>query len=88
MAFSTKISFVPRDNGEKSVSFDGVDYGFQRPYYISDLLETEYAFLDFKKIISDGYIEFVTILKFEEFKEFHNKYLNKKYHDKEAIEFF
>ena len=25
--FSSKISFVPRDNGEKSISFDMVDYG-------------------------------------------------------------
>ena len=71
MAFSVKISFVPRDNGKESYSFDIVDYGLlpigggiQR---INDNLNNNFKTLNFREIYSDGYYDFVTVLTIDEF---------------------
>jgi len=74
MAFSTKITFVPRDNGEKSISFDNVDYGITGCYSVFDTVESKFKFLNFRTINSDGYYDFVSILSYDEFMEFHKNY--------------
>jgi hypothetical protein len=74
MAFSTKITFVPRDSGEKSVSFDGVHYGLDN--IMKELVHTEtkdlviFKCLTFREI-GQFYYDYVTTLNFEEFLEFH-----------------
>ena len=74
MAFSTKITFVPRDNGEKVICFDGVDYGL-------DPTDRDFPdwhqkdFMDYKnlhfRIVGDYYVDFAAVLNFEEFLQFH-----------------
>ena len=72
MAFSTKISFVPRDNGEKSVSFDNVNYDLPIPLYNTTKLDIDFPFLNFRNIYSNGYLDYVAVLTLEEFLILHN----------------
>ena len=69
MSFSTKISFVPRDSGEKTVCFDNVDFGFIPISYgfngMVNNLNENFKFLNFRQINS-GFIDFVTTLENEE----------------------
>jgi len=91
MAFSTKISFVPRDSGEMSISFDNVNYGitgFSTDVFKS--VKNEFAFLNFKEFYSGAYYDFVAVLSFEEFIDFHKKYYkaNPSHHLTEELEKF
>jgi len=69
MSFSTKISFVPRDNGERAVCFDNVDFGFIPISYgfngMVNNLNENFKLLNFRQINS-GFIDFVTTLNNEE----------------------
>ena len=77
-AFSTKISFVPRDSGVKSISFDIVDYGLIP--FAEDVTSIKKNLIDSNsnnlhfRMIDDYYTDFVTVLKWEEFIEFHKKH--------------
>jgi len=74
--FSTKISFVPRDSGVKSVSFDLVDYGLVLSGIITNIkenLQDKFEHLNFR-VINNHYYDFVSVLEWEEFLEFHKKY--------------
>jgi len=77
MAFSTKITFVPCDNKESSVTFDEVDYGLVP--LASGILEMKanmrnnFKSLNFKET-NDGYIDFVSEVSevsVDEFLKFH-----------------
>lgn len=74
MAFSTKISFVPRDSGEKSVSFDEVDYGLvplgNGFVEMKDNILNNFKSFNFREI-SDFYTDFVAVLETKEFLHFH-----------------
>lgn len=63
--YSTKISFVPRDSGEKTVCFDNADFGFipiAAGYRgMVNNLNENFKHLTFRQI-DMGYIEFVTTL--------------------------
>jgi hypothetical protein len=77
MAFSTKISFVPRDSGTPTLSFDMVDYGMN-PYGKGFPDWIGKGFVDFKslhfRIINSGaYLDFVSVMSFEEFLVFNNE---------------
>ena len=69
MSFSTKISFVPRDNGERAVCFDNVEFGFipiALGYHgMVDNLNENFKQLNFR-MINSYYIDFVTTLSNEE----------------------
>ena len=75
MAFSTKISFVPRDNGQRSVSFDEVDYGLvplgRGMNEMKDNILNNFKSLNFREINSNGYYDYVSVLTIEEFLDFH-----------------
>ena len=77
MSFVTKVSFVPRDNGKISTSFEGVDYGFGNFYSdIKSNLSEKFKEYRFREINETGsYFDFVTILTIDEFFEFHSKFL-------------
>ena len=77
MSFVTKVSFVPRDNGKISTSFEGVDYGFGNFYSdIKSNLSEKFKEYSFREINETGsYFDFVTILTIDEFFEFHSKYI-------------
>jgi hypothetical protein len=74
MAFSTKVTFVPRDSGEKSVSFDMVDYGLDNIPYKHVRTKTkgivQFESLIFREI-GAYYFDYVATLNFEEYLEFH-----------------
>jgi len=76
MSFSTKFSFVPLDSGIPSISFDRLDYGFvplsSNIRVIEENLNTNFKHLNFRKI-GDYYYDFVTVLSWEEFLDFHSK---------------
>jgi len=77
MSFITKVTFVPRDNHEKSVSFENIDYGIGT--HISNIkTNLNYKFKDyqFREINETGsYFDYVTILSHNEFIIFHNKFI-------------
>ncbi|HCY75964.1 MAG TPA: hypothetical protein DHV28_08575 [Ignavibacteriales bacterium] len=71
MAFSTKVTFVPRDSETPSLSYDMVDYGLNPNVKGFPKWELN-GFVDFKslhfRVLSSGtYIDFVSVLSFEEF---------------------
>lgn len=74
MAFSSKITFVPRDNGEKSISFNEVDYRLvplgKVMSVITENLFNKLKSLNFREI-NNHYIDFVSVLTIEEFLDFH-----------------
>lgn len=78
MSFVTKISFVPRDNGKTSTSFENVDYGFGN--HITEIksnLSERFKEYHFREINETGsYFDFVTILTIDEFFDFHSKFLS------------
>lgn len=76
MSFSTKITFVPRDNEEKSVSFDHVNIGVGTSFDMGKLLSEKFKSLTFREILSDVYYDYVSILTFEEFQTFYESNLN------------
>ena len=73
MSFSTKITFVPRDNGEKSVSFNGIYFGLGTDYTsIIKNLENKFKELSFRNLNeTSSYEDFVTVLSINEFKKFY-----------------
>lgn len=73
--FSTKISLVPRDSGKESLTFDSVNYGLVPNGNINQVeenLTTNYSYLNFRKI-GNYYYDFVSVLNWEEFQEFHQR---------------
>ena len=96
MAFNTKVTFVPRDSGEKSVSFDLVNYGLNN--ILKEHIHTEtngivlFETLAFREI-GTHYFDYVATLDFEEFLEFHqihhkstsNSNLLNKFIEKDAL---
>ena len=90
MAFSTKISFVPRDTGEKSVSFNEVDYGLV-PFGHGFTEMKENIFNNFQSLnfreIKNYYFDFVSVQTIEEFLDFHNTHL-KSFHGDQDLKWF
>jgi hypothetical protein len=74
MAFTTKVTFVPRDSGEKSVSFDMVNYGLDNILHEHTQTETPgivlFESLTFREIGSH-YFDYVATVDFEEFLAYH-----------------
>lgn len=77
MSYVTKISFVPRDSGRVTTSFENVDYGFG-----NNVVEIKLNILErfksyhFREINETGsYFDFVTVLTIDEFFDFHSKFL-------------
>jgi hypothetical protein len=75
MTFSTKITFVPRDSDQKSLSFNHVDIGLIPPGkgmldMKENILENFKSFY-FREIGSQGGYDYVSTLTFEEFEEFY-----------------
>lgn len=79
MTFSTKITFVPRDNGEKSLSFDPVDVGLiptgKGLLGIKENIFQNFKPLHFREIITQGGYDCVSTLTFEEFEDFYKSNL-------------
>jgi hypothetical protein len=77
MSFITKVTFVPRDNGEKSVSFENVDYGIgSQIMEIKSNLEVKFKDYQFRELNETGsYFDYVTVLSHDEFIQFHNKFI-------------
>lgn len=77
MSFITKVSFVPRDNGEMSVSFENIDYGIGK--YIMEInsnIKEKFKNYQFRELNETGsYFDFVTILTIDEFFNFHSNFL-------------
>lgn len=82
MAFSTKISFVPRDAGEKSMSFDMVDYGLDNGSVLNVKDSFNSKLLNYREI-NNYYFDFVSVLTIEEFLEFHK--IHCKHGDREKV---
>lgn len=74
MAFSTKISFVPRDNGNNVVCFDNVDFGFYQIgnsfMLMRDNLYGKYQKLNFREISIQISNDYVSVLNNDEIIEF------------------
>lgn len=74
MAFSTKISFIPKDDGNQVVCFDNVDFGFYQignSYMLmKDNLYSKYQNLHFREISTHISNDFVSVLNNEEIFEF------------------
>jgi hypothetical protein len=90
MTFSTKVSFVPRDNGEKSVSFNEIDYGLV-PYgkgflEMKDNILNNFKFLNFREI-NNYYFDYVTVLSIEEFIDFHKLHHKQSFISQELNQF-
>ncbi len=77
MSYVTKISFVPRDNGRVTISFENVDYGFGNNYSeVKSNIQNKFKKYQFREINETGsYFDFVTILSIDEYFDFHSKYL-------------
>jgi hypothetical protein len=77
MSFVTKVTFVPRDNGEKSVSIENVNYGIGS--YIMEInsnIKEKFKDYQFRELNETGsYYDYVTILSHNEFIKFHNKFI-------------
>ena len=81
MSFSTKISFVPRDCDVMSVSIDNIDIGLiphgRSIVEIEELLNLKFKSLNFRKIYSNNFYDFVSVLTIEEFHNFYENEVNK-----------
>ena len=90
MAFSTKITFSPRDNSKKSISFDSVDYGLdpQDPKFPTwhQKSSIDYKSLHFK-IVRNYYVDFETEVSLEEFIRFHKAHHIKNAWDHNLVDF-
>jgi hypothetical protein len=76
MSFITKVTFVPRDNDVKSVSIENIDYGIGKSIMeIKFSLEGKFKEYQFRELNETGsYFDYVTILSYDEFTSFHNKF--------------
>ncbi len=79
MSFKTKISFVPRDSGTPSISFESVNYGFGNFYSdIKNNLKTTFKRYKFRELNETGsYTDFICLLSIEEFTKFHFQFFDK-----------
>jgi hypothetical protein len=77
MSFITKVSFVPRDDGEKSVSYENVDYGLGNHLTeIKSNIEGKFKDFQFRVLNETGsYFDYITILSLNEFIIFHKKFI-------------
>jgi hypothetical protein len=82
MSFSTKISFVPRDSGEKSISFDNVEYGLvplgRSIIELKEIIFNKTHSLNFREINSNGYYDYVSVQSIDEFLDFHKLNIQEK----------
>lgn len=90
MAFSTKISFVPRDSGQKSVSFNEVEYGLvplgRGMTEMADNILNNFKSLHFREI-NNYYSDYVSVVTIDEFLDFHKLHHKTHIGEQELIEF-